>query len=357
MARNGSGTYSLPSNSFNPAVGGITISSSDWNTSAADLETAVSESIARDGQTVITADLPMASNKHTGVANAAARTDYAAAGQVQDGALMWGGTGGGTADVITIALTPVITAYAAGQCFRFISSGANTTNVTLNVNAVGADAVTKRGGTALIAGDIPADAIVEVVHDGTNFELTNIQPLITAAGAAILDDANAAAQRTTLGLAIGTDVQAWDTQLDDIAALAVTNGNFIVGDGSNWVAESGATALASLGVPFSTSFTSGELSAAADTVTDTAHSLGAVPTLVRVVLRNKTTEYGYAVGEEVDVGNDVDSNGADRGVTIASNATNVTIIHGEILRILSQATTNLVAITAANWKFVIRAWV
>lgn len=45
----------------------------------------------------------------------------------------------------------------------------------------------------------------------------------------------------------GIDVQVWDAQLDDIAALAVTNSNFIVGDGVNWVAESGATALTSLG--------------------------------------------------------------------------------------------------------------
>ena len=45
---------------------------------------------------------------------------------------------------------------------------------------------------------------------------------------------------------IGSSVQAWDTQLDDIAALAVTDGNFIVGDGANWIAESGATARASL---------------------------------------------------------------------------------------------------------------
>lgn len=48
---------------------------------------------------------------------------------------------------------------------------------------------------------------------------------------------------------IGADVQAWDAQLDDIAALSVTDGNFIVGDGSNWIAESGATARASLGLP------------------------------------------------------------------------------------------------------------
>jgi hypothetical protein len=39
-----------------------------------------------------------------------------------------------------------------------------------------------------------------------------------------------------------------DAQLQDVAGLAVTNGNFIVGDGANFVAESGATARTSLGL-------------------------------------------------------------------------------------------------------------
>ena len=39
-----------------------------------------------------------------------------------------------------------------------------------------------------------------------------------------------------------------DQQLQDVAGLAVTNGNFIVGDGSNFVAESGSTARTSLGL-------------------------------------------------------------------------------------------------------------
>lgn len=54
--------------------------------------------------------------------------------------------------------------------------------------------------------------------------------------------------RTNLGLAIGTNVQAWNNNLDDIAALTPTDSNIIVGNGTDWVAESGDTARISLGV-------------------------------------------------------------------------------------------------------------
>jgi hypothetical protein len=54
--------------------------------------------------------------------------------------------------------------------------------------------------------------------------------------------------KATVNLEIGTDVQAYDAGLTDIAGLAVTDGNIIVGNGTNWVAESGATARASLGL-------------------------------------------------------------------------------------------------------------
>lgn len=62
------------------------------------------------------------------------------------------------------------------------------------------------------------------------------------------DVASASTSRTNLGLAIGSDVQAYDADLTALGGLAKADGNIIVGDGSTWVAESGATARTSLGV-------------------------------------------------------------------------------------------------------------
>jgi hypothetical protein len=71
---------------------------------------------------------------------------------------------------------------------------------------------------------------------------------ITTAGKALLDDASAADQRTTLGLVIGTNVQAYDAQLADIAGLTPTDNTFIVGNGTNFVSEDATTARTSLGL-------------------------------------------------------------------------------------------------------------
>jgi hypothetical protein len=136
-----------------------------------DVATALTQSIAVDGQTPATANLPMATFKHTNVAVASATTDYLRADQGQNSALEYLTSVSGT-NTITASASITPAAYAAGQTFRFVSAGANTGAVTLNVNGLGAKNVTKNGTTALVAGDIPASAVVEVIYDGTQFQLT-----------------------------------------------------------------------------------------------------------------------------------------------------------------------------------------
>ncbi len=79
MARNGSGTYSLVSG--NPVTTGSTISSTWANNTLSDIATALTGSIAADGQTPITGNLMMSGYKHTGAGNANASGQYLVYGQ------------------------------------------------------------------------------------------------------------------------------------------------------------------------------------------------------------------------------------------------------------------------------------
>ena len=58
----------------------------------------------------------------------------------------------------------------------------------------------------------------------------------------------ASGARTALGLEIGVDVQAYDAELQALSGLTPTDSNIIVGNGSTFVTESGATARTSLGL-------------------------------------------------------------------------------------------------------------
>lgn len=151
------------------------ISSTNFNALVQDLAGGLSTAICRDGQSTVSANIPMNSKKFTGLAVGTARTDSASLANIQDGTGVYVATVGGSADAITLTPSPAITAYAAGQTFRFIASGANTTAVTVAVSGLaGPKDVTKNGSTALVAGDIPSGTMVEITYDGTRFILGTI---------------------------------------------------------------------------------------------------------------------------------------------------------------------------------------
>ena len=69
MSRNGSGTYSLPVNSWNPATNGVSATPADWQSLIDDVEAALTQSVSKDGQTTMTGNLPMGGFKLTGLAD------------------------------------------------------------------------------------------------------------------------------------------------------------------------------------------------------------------------------------------------------------------------------------------------
>ena len=104
------------------------------------------------------------------------------------------------------------------------------------------------------AGVADADVVRYVVEDGNDWEIGT--GTYTASGTTLsrsVSESSNADSAITLTGAATVFVSAVAADLNpDIAALAVTDGNIIVGDGTAWVAESGATARASLGVTIGT---------------------------------------------------------------------------------------------------------
>ena len=171
MSFNGSGTFVINS-AGQPVVSGTVISSTAFNALTADLANGLSTCITKDGQTTPTANIPMGSNKITGLAVGTAAADAATLGQVQSTAAKLLASVSG-ADTITAQGAPTLAAYAAGQMFYFVAAGANTGAVTINIDSLGAKNITRDGTTALAAGDIQSGEVCVIVYDGTQFQLVN----------------------------------------------------------------------------------------------------------------------------------------------------------------------------------------
>ena len=152
---------------------GTKILASRHDTHDQDLADGINSTLEKSGSNAATGNLNIGSNRLTAVADGTAKTDAATVNQIQSNAPAFQATDTGTANAYVVALSPAVTAYAAGQAVTFKAGAASTTASTLNVNGLGVKAIKKLHDQDIASGDIESGSIVTVVYDGTNFQMTS----------------------------------------------------------------------------------------------------------------------------------------------------------------------------------------
>lgn len=183
---------------------------------------------------------------------------------------------------------------------------------------------------------------------------------VTAAGALMDSEVTNLAQVKAFD---SSDYQAADADLTAIAALAKTDGNFIVGNGSAWVAESGKTAAESMisGAALTTATVAtgdkvliqdADASSALKTVTaqavaNTANALTS-PTITGTIIEDvyAWTSTTGAVTTEMEP-----ANGSIQTLTLTGNITSLTdnVAAGESITLIVASTANTISWPTTTW--------
>jgi len=377
MARNGSGTYSLPVNTWNPAVNGVSATASDWQSLIDDVETALTASLAADGQTPMTGNLAMGNNKLTGLA----------AGTAAGNSLRWEQlfSQGTEVDIASATTTDI-----GGQNSNFLQITGTTTITGFGTNYNGprflrfAGALTLTHGSALVlpsgasittaAGDM-AVAIPKATSgtpDGwvVLYQRASGLPLLTTGlvptGAVTTSGLTQATARMLGRTTAGTGA------IEELTAANVAAFTAAASDTAQGAVELATTAETETGTDtaravtpaglkgallFSNGFQSTDQTVTPASTLNVAHGLGAVPKLFKVTLKctDAGGEAGYSQNDEV---------AADfvfvSGVSIiraSADATNVNISYdGASTQVPNKSTRAATTITSAKWAFVVRAW-
>lgn len=172
MSRNGSGVYTFPSSEFKPAVSGGTLTAASWNTLVSDIETAMTASIASDGQTTCSARIPFAAGA-SATGSAVSAVAYSRTGDTNTGlyfpaADQLGLSAGGVAIMTATSsgvTMPLATTFSAGVTF----SGAIS---TIDINGGTIDGATI-GGNSAAAGTFTQVTVDNLLVNGNTISTTD----------------------------------------------------------------------------------------------------------------------------------------------------------------------------------------
>jgi hypothetical protein len=126
--------------------------------------------------------------------------------------------------------------------FTDITTGTNTT-ATMTVGTGASIAVSGSGTVTATDGDSASSffstGTIEHERGGLEFDASAVvdADFIVGTGAGTMGLESGATARTSLGVSIGSDVQAWDAELDTLAGLTETNGAVIFAAGGVWTSD------------------------------------------------------------------------------------------------------------------------
>lgn len=248
-------------------------------------------------------------------------------------------------------------ASLAGPTFTGIVKLAESSSIasasTVNLASATGNTVHITGNTGPITsfGTLPAGTIMHLIFDSTPTITYNSSSMITVSAA----DITAVANDTAIIVSEGSGnwrfidyERATGLPLLGFASTGETQAGSIVNKG---VTPGGLKAS----IGFSNFFESSEQSLSNSATISVSHGLGGVPKLFQVVIRCKTAELGYSIGDEVEAIT------FDTQDAYPSNFVNATTI-GVVTNAAAAAVTNRSsfgrnAVTNADWKFVFRAWI
>jgi hypothetical protein len=110
----------------------------------------------------------------------------------------------GSSNAYVIPYSPEPVAYVTGQIYMGIANFSNTSAATVNFNTIGATAIKKYGGAALVSGDIANGQVMLMVYDGTYFQLLNPVATSVQSTAATAFTATQSVTPTTLSISTAT---------------------------------------------------------------------------------------------------------------------------------------------------------
>lgn len=185
------------------------------------------------------------------------------------------------------------------------------------------------------------------------------EKLTTLYGRELLDLVNIADAQNYLGLTVGVNVQKWDDDLDDIAALIPTNGSVMVGNGVHWTLQSGAAAASAMGAqPLDATLTS-------IATKGTAANKMLYTTGVDTWAESDITAYGLTLIDDVDaatarttlgLGTLATQSGTFSGTSSNTNTGDVTIgtanglgLSGQALSLATASGSTTGALSSTDW--------